>query len=151
MKEYKTALPELTLKYNSGDQRKTKITSSADANIVLKNLYDADTLEYIETCIALFLNRANNTIGWLKVSQGGITGTIIDQRIIFATALKCGASGIIISHNHPSGQLTPSRQDLQLTAKIVEAGKLLQIPILDHLIITAEGYISLADEGHISQ
>ena len=112
-------------------------------------MYDSDTLEYFESSIVIYLNRANNSIGWQKISQGGLSGTVIDIRIVLGTALKCGASSIIISHNHPSGNLFPSDADDKLTKQIFEASKIMEIQLLDHLIITSEGYYSYADQGKI--
>lgn len=86
-------------------------------------------------------------LGIYEVSSGGITGTVADPKLIFVAALKASACGIIISHNHPSGNLKPSRPDEDLTAKIKQAGKFLDIQVLDHVIVTSEGYYSFADEG----
>ena len=142
-------IPEIEIKYKSTDIEKTKITSSKTAEECFRKMFNSDTIEYIESSIVIFLNRANKTIGWYKLSQGGINGTIMDQRIIFAVALKCGASGIIISHNHPSGQLLPSSEDNLITNKIKEAGKILDVTLLDHIIITEDGYYSYADNGSL--
>lgn len=96
----------------------------------------------------LYLNRANRVKGLFRLSRGGITGTVADGRILFAVALKTLATGIILSHNHPSESLKPSDTDIDLTLKLKEAGKLLDIIILDHLILTPHsGYYSFADEG----
>lgn len=150
MKTYKTELPEITLKYKSiPGLMKSKIGSSKDCEKVLRQMYDSDTLEYSESAILILLNRANVTIGWLKLSQGGISGTVIDQRIVFAVALKAGASSIILSHNHPSGNLNPSQQDKDLTRIIHQGCKLLDLELLDHIIITNESYYSFKDEGKI--
>jgi DNA repair protein RadC len=143
------SIPEIEIKYKGTDIEKTKIQSSKDAEICLRQMYNSDTLEYLESSIVIFLNRANKTIGWFKLSQGGISGTIMDVRVVFAVALKCGASGIIISHNHPSGRLIPSDEDRRMTSKIKEAGKILDITLLDHIIITEEGYYSFADNGNL--
>ena len=147
MKTYKSDMPEITLKYKSGNYNKTKISSSLDAYNVLMQIYDDDTLDFKETAYALFLDKANKTIGWLKISEGGTSATIVDPKIIFVTALKCNASGIILSHNHPSGQMKASYEDKNITDKIVSVGKLLGVNILDHLIIDRFGYLSLCDEG----
>ena len=147
MKEYKSTIPEITLKYKSGDTKKIKVTSSKGAADYMRELYDMDTIEITESAICLFLNRANNSIGWFKVSQGGMTGTVIDVKLILIAALKCGAQAIILSHNHPSGQLRASDADLRITRKLNEACKILDISLLDHVIITNEGYLSFSDEG----
>lgn len=98
----------------------------------------------------LYLNQANEVIGAYKSSIGGITGTIADIRLIIGVALKVAATGIIISHNHPSGNLSPSNQDRQLTGKVKEASQLLDLKLVDHLIIgSQETYKSFADEGWI--
>ena len=89
-------------------------------------------------------------MGCYKLSNGGITGTVADLRLILGTALKTAATGIIIGHNHPSGNLVPSQADIQLTKKILEASKVMDICLYDHLIICVDGkYLSLADEGLI--
>jgi DNA repair protein RadC len=124
-----------------------QIKSSNDCYQAFKLFYDQDTIELTESFIALYLNRANNTLGWLKVSQGGITGTVADTRIILATALKIAATGIIISHNHPSGQLNPSDADIELTKKLKQSAAIMDISVLDHIIYTVSGYYSFADEG----
>jgi DNA repair protein RadC len=142
----KNNLPQITLKYKQGSVKKIKITSSKDAYNLLIKLYDIDTIDYLETFIVLFLDRANQTIGWIKLSQGGISGTVVDKKVLMATALKSGASSIILSHNHPSGNLKPSKSDIDITNQVVEAGKILDIPVLDHHIITSNGYYSFADE-----
>ena len=94
----------------------------------------------------MLLNRANKILGIFTVSTGGVAGTVADPKVTFATALKGNASSIILAYNHPSGNLKPSEADRQLTNKLSQAGKLLDISVLDHLIITAEEYFSFADE-----
>lgn len=149
MKTYKAETPEITLKYKASGVSKTKITNSQDSYNLFKQMYDGDTLEYCESSIVIYLNRANNSIGWHKISQGGLSGTVVDVRIVLGTALKCGASAIILSHNHPSGNLFPSAGDDKLTKQIYEAGKIMEIQLFDHLIITTDGFYSYADQGKI--
>lgn len=149
MKSYKQSMPEITLRFKSGELKKSKITSSTEAYQLLLEMYDSDTLEYTESFIVIYLNRANNSIGWQKLSSGGTTGTIIDVKVLMTTALKCNAHGVILSHNHPSGNLRPSDMDLAVTKKLVKAGEFLEIKILDHIIVTASGYYSFQDEGEI--
>ena len=149
MKVYKTKLPELIVKYKAGDLFRSKVNSSQDAHYVLKEIFDADLIEWREEFLMLCLNRANNTISYYKVSTGGVSGTVVDLKIIFSVALAAGASGLILAHNHPSGNLKPSQEDINITKKVVEGGKLLDIKILDHLILTADGYYSFKDEGLI--
>ena len=125
------------------------ITSSKDAYLILAKSWDENKIELLEQFKVLFLNRANRVLGIYEVSSGGISGTVADPRIIFAAALKANCCSIIISHNHPSGNLQPSRQDEELTEKIKLAGKLLDIKLLDHIVVTAESYFSFSDEGLI--
>ena len=147
MKKYKGLLPEIELKFKKGDTYKCQIKESKDIFDLLSLLYNQDTVELTESMIAIYLNRANNTIGWFKVSSGGLVGTVIDNRLILATALKCGASSIIISHNHPSGSLQPSSADISITNLLKLACKTMEMDLLDHIIYTPEGYYSFADEG----
>lgn len=121
-----------------------KIVSSKDAyNLLSAELADLPHEEFW----VLLLNRANCVIGKHFISKGGQAGTIIDPKIVFKIALEHEASYIILAHNHPSGNLKPSPEDIKITKKLVDAGKLLQLNIFDHLIITDTAYLSLADEG----
>lgn len=101
----------------------------------------------LEQFKVVFLNQANRALGIIELSSGGISGTVVDVRLVFSAALKAKASAIMIVHNHPSGQLIASEADRQITQKVKEAGKLLDITLLDSLIITPESYYSFADEG----
>lgn len=123
-----------------------KISSSADAVEAFRAIW-SQSIELREECYLLLLNRANQVLGWFRVSEGGVAGTILDPRLIFGVALKCNAVGVILAHNHPSGNLKPSGADLSQTKRLVEGGKILEISFLDHLILTSEGYYSFADEG----
>lgn len=95
----------------------------------------------------MLLNRANKVLGIFEVSSGSSAGTVADPKLIFAAAIKANACGIIMAHNHPSGNLSASQADIDLTKKVKEGGKLLEIQMLDHLIVTTETYYSFADEG----
>ncbi|MEM6319964.1 MAG: JAB domain-containing protein [Bacteroidota bacterium] len=97
----------------------------------------------------LLLNRANRVLAFYNVSKGGQVGTVVDAKVVFAAALKLKATGIILAHNHPSGNLHPNMQDIAVTKKLVEGGKLLDIIIFDHLIVTPYGYYSFAEEGKL--
>lgn len=142
---YNLAEVDMTYKSKVKSSELEKITSSHDSYEIFKRLYETDKIEYIEQFIILLLDRANKVIGWVKISQGGITGTIADPRLIFQAGLLANATAIILSHNHPSGNKTPSSTDIELTRKVCQGGKLLDLNILDHVIITAEGYYSFAD------
>lgn len=126
-----------------------QITSSKDAYDVLYNNWDLDKIQMLEQFKIILLNRTNKVIGIFQVSSGGIAGTVADPKLIFAVALKACASSIVLSHNHPSGNLKPSSQDIELTKKITTAGNYLDIRVLDHVIITNDNYYSFADEGMI--
>jgi DNA repair protein RadC len=150
MKKYKTNIDQVSLIRTPSDVKKVKIQNSIHSNDYLIKLYNSNTIAYNESFIALYLNRANNTIAWQLVSQGGLTGTIADLQMIIKGALDCGASGIILSHNHPSGNNKPSTPDITLTKKITEAAKMFDISILDHVIVTRDdGYYSFSDNGLI--
>ena len=123
---------------------KAKITGSKDVYDLIKS--DLLDIPHEEFWI-LLLNRANRVIKKVQISQGGVAGTVADPKIIFKLALDDLASGIILAHNHPSGNLTASQADLDLTKKLKEAGKLLDIQVLDHLIVAGQKYFSFADEG----
>ncbi|MFN8255347.1 MAG: DNA repair protein RadC [Bacteroidales bacterium] len=123
---------------------KKQISSSKDAFELFVSIIG--DLPYEEFWI-IYLNRSNKITGKEKISQGGISGTVIDNRIILKNALERLASGIIICHNHPSGNRQPSKQDLEITKKLSEAAKLFDINLLDHIIIANHDYLSFADEG----
>ena len=129
---------------------RVKITHSSDAFTILWNSWDKTTIEHHEEFKILLLNHSNKVLGMATISKGGIAGTVTDIRIIFQNALKSHASNIIVAHNHPSGNSLPSDTDIQITRKLVEAGKVMDIQVLDHLILCGDGtYISLADEGRM--
>jgi DNA repair protein RadC len=121
-----------------------KITSSRDVfDMFHPILVD---LPYEEFWV-LYLNRSNKVLEKRRISQGGITGTVIDPRIIFKAGVELRASGVILCHNHPSGNLKPSDQDIAITRKLKQGGEVLDISVLDHLIVTESGYYSMSDEG----
>tara|TARA_B100000378_G_scaffold259197_1_gene239019 strand:- start:1249 stop:1716 length:468 start_codon:yes stop_codon:yes gene_type:complete len=124
-----------------------KVSGSHEVYEILKDIYPSDRITYKEFFYAVFLNAGNYVLAVSKVSEGGMMGTIVDLREVFQLALKLSATIIILSHNHPIGNLRPSHTDKLITRKIVEAGKILDITVYDHLIVTQEGYFSFADEG----
>ncbi|MCW3074595.1 MAG: repair protein [Flaviaesturariibacter sp.] len=143
----KVAEVELVYKSRVKPSERPAIVSSADAFNVLRLLWEEGKMDLVEQFKVLFLNRANKVLCVFNVSSGGITGTVADPRLIFTAALRVNAVAVILSHNHPSGNLQPSRADEELTQKIKGAGALLDIKVLDHLILSSEGYYSFADEG----
>ena len=108
-----------------------KITSSQSAHLIFRELFNPNTINFQEECIVLYLNNYNKVLGAQILSNGGLTATVVDARIIFATALKSLATGIILAHNHPSGNLSPSNSDKELTRKLSEGAKLLDLKLLD--------------------
>ncbi|GEN74630.1 RadC family protein [Chryseobacterium hagamense] len=123
---------------------KSLIACSNDGyQILRKYLSDLRTEEFW----AIFLNQSNRVLHFTQLTHGGINQSIVDVRILFKTALDHYATAIIIAHNHPSGNLRPSKEDLEITRRIKEAGKMLNIQLLDHLIITQNSYFSLSDDG----
>ena len=122
------------------------VTCSSDAEKVFRRIW-CKPIELRECFYALFLNRANKVLGYYLVSIGGISGTLVDIRTIFQAALKANTCSVIFAHCHPSGNPKPSDADLELTRKLKDAGKILEISVLDHLIILPDGYVSMADEG----
>lgn len=141
---------EISVKFKNrkveGDGRRT-VRTSKDVADVLREIFDADTFEWTESFMILCLNQSNRITGFKKISSGGITGTVADPRVILLTALNCLATSIVLCHNHPSGNLKPSRTDEELTQKIKMAASYLDIKVLDHIILSEEGYYSFADEG----
>jgi len=148
-KQFQVAEIQLTYRSNVKPSLRPKINRSNDACEILRQSWDESKIELVEQFKVILTNRANKVLGIFEVSTGGMTGTVADPKLIFVAALKCGATGILLAHNHPSGNLTPRQPGLDLTRKIKEGGKFLEIQLLDHLIITSEGYYSFADEGLI--
>lgn len=141
---------EITVSYKPAVEasKRLRICNSTEAESVLRTVWELP-IDLRESFYALYLDRANKLLGYLLVSIGGVTGTVVDPRIIFQTALKANACSLILAHNHPSGNPEPSRNDLLLTGKLKDAGKLLEIQVLDHLILLPGGYHSMADAGEI--
>jgi DNA repair protein RadC len=139
---------EIEITYKPAIGSKPEVTSSSDAYLILKEHYPENQIALKEYFVVMYLNQANRVIGVQKLSIGGLTSAVADVRLLFGTALKVLATGVVISHNHPSGNLKPSLQDKNLTKQVNEAGKLLDIKLLDHLILTPDDqYISMADQG----
>jgi DNA repair protein RadC len=146
MNTYKTTCPRLRIVAEKSDFPTIKINNAMDAANFIRNFYPGD-IEIFESFFLLMLNRANNTIGFAKISQGGVSGTVVDIKIIAKYAVDSLASSVILCHNHPSGNTQPSDADKNISAKIKTALSYLDIKVLDNLIITAENYFSFADNG----
>lgn len=147
MKEYKSNLKRYELVPQKTEYKRAKITSSKDSYEYIRKFWGTD-IEILESFYILMLNNANNTLGYVKLSSGGITGTLVDIRLLAKFALDSLACAVIIAHNHPSGTLKPSQADKAITKKIKDGLELLDIKLLDHIIITPDnGYYSFADES----
>lgn len=136
--------PLYELKKIQTDFPKEKITSSEVSYKFISQFY-GDDLDIYESFFILLLNRNNITIGYAKISQGGVTGTVVDSIIVAKYAIESLAKGVILAHNHPSGNLTVSRQDYEITEKIKTGLNLFDIKVLDHIILTGSKYTSMAD------
>lgn len=131
------------------DQQLIKVNTPRDLYNIMHRLFDVHTIEWTEELIMLCFNKNDEIIGFYKLSKGGTAATVADPKVIYTIALNTTASSIAIAHNHPSGSLKPSAQDKALTKRIKHAGKLLDIQLLDHLIISCDGYYSFSDHGLI--
>ena len=147
-KTYKSTISEYSLKYTKSEIQKTKITTSESAYSVIKKFY-FDDINIYESFFILLLNKANNTTGFAKISQGGTAGTVVDIKIIAKYAVQSLSSSVIICHNHPSGNIKPSEADINITKKIKDALLLLDISLTDHIIITENDFYSFADNGNL--
>jgi DNA repair protein RadC len=152
MKQSDITIAEVKLIYctNVKASDRLQVKSSRDAFEIFLEHWDLDSIEHVEEFKLMLLTRSNKVLGIASISKGGISGTVTDVRIILQYAIKANASGIIICHNHPSGNLQPSESDLALTKKIKESASVMDIQLLDHLIIVPEcEYYSMTDNGSI--
>jgi DNA repair protein RadC len=146
---FNSNIAEITISYSSKvkSSERLQITKSNHADAAFREAFPS--LEHKEYFYAMFLDRANRVLGVYQVSSGGLTGTVVDPKIVFQAALKANACSIILAHNHPSGQIHPSEADISLTRKMKQAGDIMELQVLDHLIIATEGYMSFADDGRM--
>lgn len=146
-------IPEIKIKLSFDKDLKPsqlrQIRSTDDAAATFREVFDADRFEWTEEFVMLCLNRRNGVVGFYKVASGGIDRCSVDPRVILTVALNCGATQILIAHNHPSGSTKPSKSDEVMTAKIKTACDYLDIKLLDHIILTTDSFYSFADEGLI--
>lgn len=142
-------IAEIRVSYSSKikEADRPKVSCSHDAAEIFRAKWHKNRIQYVEEFKVILMNRANHVLGVHHVSQGGIAGCVVDPKVIFGAALKANASSLILAHNHPSGNLKPSEADICLTRKMKAAGQFLDLPILDHIILTKDGYYSFADEG----
>lgn len=139
---------EIVYKPNLSAANLIKIESAYDAVEFLRSIWP-DDLEFRERFYAVYLNRQNKILGYFLISVGGISGTFVDAKLVFQPAFAMHASGIILAHNHPSGNLKPSGNDEKLTKNLVTAGKLLDMQVLEHIILTNDSFYSFANNSLI--
>ena len=147
MKKYK--FPKIKVKVSVTKGDKVTITSPDKMVEVMRSIFDADTILWTEEVIMVCLNRANDVVGYYKISSGGFSGSVVDPRVVMTIALQNASSSIILAHNHPSGNLKPSEGDKAITEKIKNACAFFDMKLLDHLIITDESYFSFNEGGLI--
>jgi len=141
---------EISIKFKGALKSELRqINDSNDTAAVCRLLFDTNTIDWTEEFIMLMLNINNKVIGYYRVSKGGFTATVVDVKVIAITALSCLATKVIIAHNHPSGSLAPSSSDINMTRRVFDALALLDIKLIEHIIITSEGYYSFADNGNM--
>ncbi|MBK0369807.1 JAB domain-containing protein [Flavobacterium agrisoli] len=138
---------EIKVSYSNTNFEKIKVTNSQMLFELAKTNWNHDLIEFQEEVKLVLLNRANLVLGIHNLSKGGISGAIVDIRIILAIALKCNASSLVLIHNHPSGNLNASQSDIAITKKLKEACILLDLVLLDHLIVSLKDYYSFSDNG----
>ena len=137
-----------SIKKNQSEFPRQKISSSKDAEQFIRQFY-GDDLEVYESFFLLLLNQANETVGYAKISQGGIAGTIVDVKIIAKYVVDTLSQAVVLAHNHPSGNIRPSQTDENITTRIIECLNYFDCKVLDHIILTKESYYSFADNGDI--
>jgi len=145
--QFKVAEVQVSYKPDYNINERPKITSSNQTFQLLKSQWDMGKIAFLEEFKVLLLNRSNRVLGIVDISMGGVSGTYVDPKVVFATALKANCSSIILVHNHPSQDLKPSDADIKLTKRLAECGKLLDIIVWDHVIISESSYYSFADDG----
>ena len=148
--DYANKMAEIQISYSYLVSPKSllRVSSSEDTVDYLRAIWSPQ-IDRLEEFMILCLNRANKVLGYSKIGQGGLSGTVADPKVIFQVALKANASSIILAHNHPSGNCKPSTNDVELTRKIQNAGKFLDLTVLDHIILSSDSYLSFADTGFI--
>lgn len=140
---------ELIYKSKVKPTERPQVKTPKDCYQLLLQTWDENRIGFVEQFKVILMNRAHRVLGIYEMSTGGVSATTVDIKLVFMAALKANACNLVLSHNHPSGSLKPSMADERLTSKIKAAGTLLDIQVLDHLIVTSEGYYSFADEGMI--
>lgn len=145
MNNYDFSVAEIEVSYSHHVSVKNRIRITGSEDVYKACTQFWPSFDHVEYFYVLYLNRNNQVLGAHQLSKGGFTGTVVDVRVIFQVALKACACSIILAHNHPSGNLEPSDADRQITQKVKDAAKLLEIQVLDHIIVTSESFYSFAD------
>ena len=147
----KNKLAEISINYKSNikPENKIKITSPEESAHQLRNIWN-DKIDYQESMYLMLLDRANNILGYTLLATGATTGVLVDIKMILQTALKSNAHGVIMAHNHPSGNIYPSKQDDAITSKVKKGLEAIDVKLLDHLIISTEGFYSYQNENNNS-
>ena len=151
MKELISTISEVRLIYRTKIKAsdRPQIRCSRDAYELFMETWDLDTIEHHEEFKLMLLTRSNRVLGIASISKGGINGTVTDVRIVLQYAIMANASGLLVCHNHPSGNLNPSESDTAITRKIKDSAVMMDIQLLDHLVINTDEYYSFADNGLI--
>lgn len=136
---------EYKLTCTTNEMQSIQVTGPADAAVFAANFFE-DDINIYESCFIILLNRANKIIGWYKVSSGGLDATIIDKRIICKVAIDALSAGVILVHNHPSGEVKPSSADIKMTKEVKDCLKLFDVTLVDHIILSEKKYYSFTDE-----
>lgn len=136
---------EYKLTCTTNEMQSIQVTGPADAAVFAANFFE-DDINIYESCFIILLNRANKIIGWYKVSSGGLDATIIDKRIICKVAIDALSAGVILVHNHPSGEVKPSSADIKMTKEVKDCLKLFDVVLMDHIILSEKKYYSFTDE-----
>ena len=138
---------QVSYRHPATENDKLKITNSQEAYEAFKSIWNQDTISMYEEFYVIFLDHAHHILGYRLIGRGTTSFCMVDTKIILTIGLLCHSSVLLLAHNHPSGQGYPSNADKKLTAKIQQGAKLFDIKVLDHLILTCEGYFSFQDEG----
>jgi DNA repair protein RadC len=141
-------IKKISLKLGKSKYERKQIKSSFEASQYIRSFYGTD-IELFESCFILLLDQSNTTLGYAKISQGGICSTTVDIKIVCKYVVESLAQGVIICHNHPSGNLNPSLSDKNLTDKLASSLKLMDSKLFDHIILTKDSFYSMQDNGEI--
>ncbi|MDF2380516.1 JAB domain-containing protein [Nostoc ellipsosporum NOK] len=144
---FNVAMIDISYKNRSKACERPRITEPEAAHKIFMAAWDLNKIDLVEHFYSMFLDQSGRCLGISHVASGGISACIVDPRIILSTAILSKSSGIILAHNHPSGHLKPSQNDLKLTERLTSVAKMLDINILDHLILSSDGFVSFAREG----